>query len=143
MPTLKNGDNLWVEKISPKLGSFHYGEIVTVSLPMDLRKKYTREKNPIIKRVIAVSGDKLQVKDGKVYVNGKLKQENYINGQFTDNMGNPEKCDLTVPAGYIYVMGDNRGNSTDSRIIGPVKKSWVIGRVILRFLPIKSFGTVR
>jgi signal peptidase I len=142
-PTLHNKDNLWVEKISPKLDSFHYGEIVTVNVPLEIRKIYNPEKNPIIKRVIALSGDTVEVKDGKVFVNGVAKVEPYIHDNPTEVTGIPENSKLKVPAGKIYVMGDNRTNSTDSRIIGPVDKKWVVGRAIFRFLPIKYFGFIK
>ena len=73
-PTLKNNDNLWVEKISCKLGSFHYGDIVTVSVPLEKRKAlYSQEKNPIIKRMIAFEGDTAEIKNGQVFVNGVEK----------------------------------------------------------------------
>ena len=143
IPTLKSGDNLWVEKISPKLGSFHYGEIVTVNVPLEIRKLYNKEKNPIIKRIIALEGDTVEIKYGKVFVNGVPKSESYINGSFTDATGKPEYDKLKVPAGKNYVMGDNRGNSLDSRIIGPVDKKWVVGRAFFRFLPIKNFGFIK
>lgn len=143
MPTLQNGDNLWVEKISPKLGSFNYGSIVTISVPEEIRNQYNREKNPIIKRIIALEGDTVEIKDGKVFVNGKAKEENYITGNYTSVTGSEEFSKLTVPKGHIYVLGDNRGNSTDSRIIGPIGKSWVIGRSVLRLLPLKNFKFMR
>jgi signal peptidase I len=143
MPTLNNSDNLWVEKISPKLQSFHYGEIVTVDVPLEVRKIYDKEKNPIIKRVIALEGDSLEVKDGKVYINGVVKEEPYIKGNITEVTGLPEYSKLKVPAGKIFVMGDNRGNSTDSRIIGPVNKKWIVGRAIFRFWPLKHFGFIK
>jgi signal peptidase I len=144
LPTLKNHDNLLVEKISPKLGSFHYGDIVTIDVPEEIRKLYNREKNPIIKRIIALEGDSIEIKDGKVFVNGKEKKENYINGDFTEITGSPELSNIDkVPAGHIYVMGDNRGNSTDSRIIGPINKKWVTGKAVIRVLPIKSFGFIK
>ena len=142
-PTLQNADNLWVEKISPKLGSFKVGSIVTVNVPEEIRSQYNLEKNPIIKRVIALSGDSVEVKDGKVFVNGKAKDEPYLKGAVTEPVGKPEFSKLTVPKGYIYVLGDNRGNSADSRIIGPVKKSWVVGKVLVRLFPFNKIGFVK
>lgn len=142
-PTLQDKDNLWVEKISPKLGSFKVGSIVTIDVPEEIRSLYNREKNPIIKRVIALSGDTVEIKDGKVYVNGVAKVENYITGNSTEPTGKPEFSKLTVPQGSIYVLGDNRGNSTDSRIIGPIQKKWVIGKVFIRLFPLKKIGFVK
>lgn len=142
-PTLQNADNLWVEKISPKLNSFKVGSIVTVNVPEEIRSQYNLEKNPIIKRVIALPGDTVEIKDGKVYVNGKAKEEKYLKGAVTEPVGKPEFSKLTVPKGYIYVLGDNRGNSADSRIIGPVKKKWVVGKVMVRLFPFNKIGFVK
>jgi signal peptidase I len=143
LPTLQNGNNLLVEKISPKLGSFHYGDIVTVNVPEEIRNLYNKDKNPIIKRVIALAGDSVEIKDGKVFVNGKTKEENYITGNSTEVGTNPQYSKLKIPAGYIYVLCDNRGNSTDSRIIGPVDKKWVLGKAFIRLFPLKNFGFVK
>ena len=142
-PTLQNKDNLWVEKISPKFGSFKVGSIVTINVPEEIRNQYNREKNPIIKRVIAVEGDTVEIKDGKVLVNGKEKEENYITGNRTEVGSTSKFSKLTVPKGHIYVLGDNRGNSTDSRIIGPVDKKWVIGRAFVRTSPINKMGFLK
>ncbi len=83
-----------------------------------------------VKRVVGLPGDRLEFKDGKVHRNGEALDEDYIlekmNGSFEA---------AVVPEGHIYVMGDNRNRSSDSRQIGPVPLSNLQGRVILRFLP--------
>lgn len=143
LPTLTHGDNLWVEKISPKLRSFRVGSIVTINVPEDIRNTYGREKNPIIKRIIALEGDFLEINDGKVFVNGQVQEEDYISGKITVEGVNPKFSKLTVPPGHLYVFGDNRGNSTDSRIIGPIKEEWILGRVALRLWPLDKIGIVK
>ncbi|WP_276326136.1 signal peptidase I [Pseudobacteroides cellulosolvens] len=136
--TLQDGDQLIIEKISPKIGNLKYGDIVTI----DVSDMNGVDRSPIIKRVIGVEGDKIEVRDGKVYLNGKALKEDYINGDFTDNI-REEYCNLTVKKGQIYVLGDNRtpGGSLDSRTLGPFDISRVGGKAIFRFWPFDNMGT--
>lgn len=135
--TLQDGDQLIIEKISPKVGNLKYGDIVTI----DVSDMNGVDRSPIIKRVIGVEGDKIEVKEGKVYLNGKVLKEDYINGDFTDNL-KEEYCNLTVEKGQIYVLGDNRtpGGSLDSRTLGPFEISRVGGKAIFRFWPLDNMG---
>lgn len=139
VPTLQHNDKLLVEKISPKLeSSIQRGDIVTVNVPEFL----DQGRETIIKRVIGLEGDTIEIKqDGKVYVNGEMLEENYINGAMT-NTYSDEYSKLTVQKGYVYVLGDNRLNSKDSRIIGPIIKEKVSGKVLVRLLPFNKIGKV-
>jgi signal peptidase I len=84
-----------------------------------------------IKRVIGLPGETVEAKAGRVYVNGRLLYEPYLpNGTITSDFP-----PVVVPAGSLWVMGDNRGNSSDSRVFGPVRRSTVVGRTILRVWP--------
>lgn len=91
----------------------------------------------LIKRVIAVGGDHLVVKDGTVTLNGKKLTESYIKEQKWG--GN--NVDVTIPKGEVFLMGDNRNNSADSRLIGPLSVSDVEGKVAVRIYPFDKFGT--
>lgn len=136
-PTLYDGDNLIVEKISPRLGRIKRGDIVTIKSASDWLHE---EGKTIIKRVIAVAGDSVEIKDGKVYVNGQEIEENYIKGNYTVAM-NEEYSRLTVPEGHVYVLGDNRSTSiVDSRTIGPVSTDKIESRAIIRVYPFSRFG---
>ncbi|MCT4618452.1 MAG: signal peptidase I [Marinisporobacter sp.] len=102
-------------------------------------KKIKLGKNKsLIKRVIAVPGDELFINDGNVYVNGKKLEENYINGNTTP--GNIHIKE--IPKGKIFVMGDNRGNSVDSRYLGLIDINKVQGKVLIRVLPLSNFGAI-
>jgi signal peptidase I len=111
------------------------GDIVVFDPP-------TASEKPYIKRVIAVAGDTVEIKpDGYVYINGAKLEEDYIQGGITDcssrNCG-PE----VVPEGEVYVLGDNRRNSSDSRIFGFVDVDDVIGKAWLTYWPLDDFGLV-
>jgi signal peptidase I len=136
LPTLQHNNQLIIEKITPRLNKIKPGDIVAVYIES--------ENKDYIKRVIAVGGDDVEIKDGKVYVNNTILQENYINGNNTD-VENQEYCKMKVPEGFIYVLGDNRlpKMSNDSRSIGPVAASKVEGRAILRYWPISEFGLIK
>lgn len=134
---LHNGNRLIVEKFIYKRTGLSRGDIVIIDKPRDL----AYERSPIIKRVAAVAGDTIEIKNGNVYVNNEKLDEPYINGTYTYAI-NPEYQSVTVPEGCIYVLGDNRmpNESLDSRVFGPVSLKKVDGRAVLRFFPIKQFG---
>ena len=95
----------------------------------------------IIKRVIAVSGDTLDIKDGYVYRNGKKLEEDYIKGQTFER--SDFSYPLTVPEDHVFVLGDNRENSLDSRIIGLIEHDQVKGKVVFRLWPFSRIGKVK
>lgn len=135
--TLHDGDRLIIEKISPKIGNIKRGDIVTIDDPIKLNK----EIRPIIKRVIGVEGDHVQILDGKVFVNGEKLEEGYINGDTTFEVDD-QYSDVMVEEGCIYVLGDNRflGMSKDSRTLGTESMEYVTGKALLRFFPFNSFS---
>lgn len=98
-------------------------------------------KTSFIKRVIGVSGDHIYITQGKVFVNDELQEEKYLpEGLETDRKG--EYYDVIVPEGYVYVMGDNRPGSGDSRGFGCVPIEKIEGRVSFRIWPLSVFGTI-
>lgn len=130
MPTLKNKDVTYIEKLSLYSKSIKRGEIVTFDSGDPAHDTY-------VKRVIGVAGDELEIKDGKVYRNGQPIDESYLTpGTYTQGatfLGENKK--YKVPKGYIFVMGDNRKVSYDSRYFGPVSLKALNGHVILRVYP--------
>ncbi len=112
----------------------------------DIKKKFHKEfrRNRLIKRVIAVPGDEIEIRDNIVYINGVEQTEEYARIDPDENIilnGNVEK--MTVPEGKLFVMGDNRGESMDSRGFGVIDSSWVEGRAVFRLLPFNKFGAIK
>ena len=128
MPTLNHGDWLAVKAINTNI---ERGDIVVITQP-------NITKEPLVKRVIAVGGDTLDINftSGEVKVNGEIIDEPYIYAT-THNPGDFDKP-IRIPEGYLFVMGDNRENSLDSRDyrVGLVEKNSVIGKKIMRLWPI-------
>lgn len=102
-------------------------------------------KKPLVKRVIATQGDtiKIDYATGEVTVNGKVLAEGYINEPMTTV---PDKTlEMTISEGYVFVMGDNRNHSSDSREedLGQVNVKNILGKAIIRLLPIKHIGVIK
>jgi signal peptidase I len=129
-PTLYTGERLLVNKLVYRFRNPAPGEIVVLKDPQ-------RPNRELIKRVIAVEGEVVEVRKGVVYINGQPLREPYINtvGNRQDDMK-----PLTVPKGYIFVMGDNRGWSYDSRNMGPVPVQKVDGKAFFLFWPLSQFN---
>ncbi len=96
-----------------------------------------------IKRIVAVGGDTIAIKKGRVYLNGNKKpqKEPFIRPDATCGICNLPKP-IKIPAGHFFMMGDNRGESADSREWGPVPKKWLIGRAFFTYWPINRIGTL-
>ena len=100
-------------------------------------------KKSYIKRVIALPGEHIQIKDGKVYINGEEFKEDYLSEDVITKPEDGQFIDLIVPEGTVFVMGDNRGHSADSRRFGCVPYDKIEGKVVLRFWPLNVFGTIK
>lgn len=97
---------------------------------------------PLIKRVIALPGERVTVVDGAVFVDGGPLAEPYLRPDARTTCGGRGGCDLVVPPGHVYVLGDNRGDSNDSRAFGPVAADRIDGKAIVSFWPPKEAGRV-
>jgi signal peptidase I len=132
LPTLHDGDQLIVEKITPRLSKLKRGDVVTLYIPELLEEG----KEYVVKRIIALEGDTVEIMDGKVFVNGEQLEEEYINGNNTYAV-NSEYSHVVVPEGHVYVLGDNRlpNASYDSRSFGPIDLDKITGKMLIRYYP--------
>ena len=134
-PTLEINDRLIIEKISYRFKTPQRGDVVVFS-PTDTLKEQNF-KDAFIKRVIGLPGETIEVRGGKVYVNGQPIREKYIDEAPEYTYG-PE----TVPEDQYLVLGDNRNNSYDSHYWGFVPRKNLIGRAIVRFWPFDRLGSL-
>ncbi len=122
-PTLLPHDRVLVSKFIYRLREPIRGDVVVLRYPRNQERNY-------IKRVIGLPGETIEIKKGKLYVNRQPIKENYLNGDIVGDYG-----PVTVPADSIFVMGDNRNNSEDSRAFGPLQKALIVGQAILIYWP--------
>ena len=138
VPTLVQGDRVLVNKLSYDAHDLNRGDVVVFSRPPGLPAG-PDEPEDLIKRVIGLPGDELVTRDGDVYVNDRLLSEPYLpEGTASYGLDQP----ITVPDDQVFVMGDNRENSTDSRVFGPVDTDSVIGRAFMVMWPPGRIGAL-
>lgn len=128
-PTLHSEERLIIEKVSYRFHPPARGDIVVFRLP-------GREHDPLIKRVIGLPGDHIVISDGLIRINGRQLDEPYLTGRLT-----PGDLEIVqVPPGEVFVLGDNRGASNDSRFFGTVPQRDLVGRAWLSYWPIEAVG---
>jgi signal peptidase I len=136
--TLTPDQYILVDKLTPRFDDYHHGDIVVFSPPVGWAHDATG--TPYIKRVIGVAGDTIDIHDGHVFVNGAQLDEPYVfEGQPTEP-ADPKNHTWKLKDGELFVMGDHRADSQDSRGFGPIQKSTLIGRAWLRYWPLDQFG---
>ena len=170
-PTLEQDQRLWLNRWSRTTKTLpERGEIITFEAPT--KKFYTSSEidtdNPIaqyeneptnifgkfvkyvleigkesyIKRVIALPGEHVEIKEGKVFINGEELEENYLQDGVVTDISKGVLSDFTVPENYIFAIGDNRSQSTDCRAFGCIPLEKVESTVAFRFWPLNKFGHV-
>ncbi len=140
--TFVEGQYVLVDRLSHLWSPYARGQVIVFRPPAS----FTDRTDPLIKRVIGLAGDTVEVRDdGDVYVNGVRLDEPYL---FRNDAGVAEPTEagsetrLVVPAGDLFVMGDHRAVSEDSRFFGPIPVSTVIGRGVLRYWPLSAFSLI-
>lgn len=135
-PTLHNGDNLWVDKLSYTLGEPERFDVIVF---------YYDEETTYIKRIIALPGETVRIdQNGNIFVNEMLLKEDYgMERIYPSNIGRASQTILLGEDEY-FVLGDNRNNSQDSRIssVGNVKREDILGKALFRIYPLSDFGIV-
>lgn len=130
-PTIQINDRFLAEKLSYRFGDPERGDVVVFDDPTGVHPQ-------LVKRVIALPGEEIDIHDGNVYIDGELLPEPYLVNVLTDP--GTEPLPFTVPAGEVWVMGDNRPNSGDSRFIGAQPISAIQGRAFGIYWPVAHIG---
>jgi signal peptidase I len=140
--TIQDGQFVLVDRLTPHFDAYHRGDIIVFTPSQAVEE--SPDQKPFIKRVIGVAGDTVSIHDGKVFVNGIELDEPYV---FKGTDGQPQPTEpsngtdtWTVGPGQLFVMGDHRARSSDSRVFGPIEVKSVIGRAWLRYWPIENLG---
>ena len=130
VPTLRIGDRVLVNKFIYRFAQPERGDIIVF-------ESVEGGGEDLIKRVVGVPGDKISVRGGRLLVNGEPQREPYVYKKYPDRSSS---APTTVPEDHVFVMGDNRANSRDSRFFGPVPKRNIEGEAFLRFWPPDRIG---
>ena len=139
--TFVENDYVLVDRLTGRWSPYARGQVVVLQPPAGVAEG----NDPFIKRVIGVGGDTVEVRDGQVFVNGVALDEPYL---FRNDAGVVEPTQAgnqtrwVVPEGELFVMGDHRQVSEDSRVFGPIPVSSVIGRGVVRYWPLSEFGII-
>ena len=130
-PTLDVHDRVLVNKLSYKVGDVERGDVVVFERPPN----DTGTIRDLIKRVVAVGGDTIESRGDTLYVNDQPVREPY---RKTSSIGNAVTR-MTIPPGQVFVMGDNRTNSSDSRVFGPINEDAIVGRAFVKIWPVQGW----
>jgi len=133
MPSLEDQERIFVNKFVYRLEPIQRGDIVVFRYPHDPTKSF-------IKRVVGLAGDRIRIEAGRVFVNGRPLEEDYVPSAYEDERSYPESI---VPAGSYFVLGDHRSLSNDSRDFGPVSQNYIYGKAVFGYWPVDKMGRVR
>ena len=161
VPTLEVSQRVLVDRVSFRFSDPHRGDVVVFKPPSGAEAEGAesgacgaqsiRRDQPcprptdeqadanFIKRVVGEPGDRLKVVDGRVYLNGRLQSEPFARPDSECPICNLPR-EITIPPGHFFMMGDNRGQSADSREWGPVPKDWIIGNAFATYWPPRRVG---
>ncbi len=131
-PTLMPGDRVLVSKFIYRFRQPEAGDIVVFAAPHDAQER------DFIKRIIAVEGQTVEIRDGKVYVDGKLQADRWSNASQDHSTYGP----VTLEDNNVFVMGDNRSNSSDSRVFGPFNRDRILGEAFVTYWPFTRLRTL-
>lgn len=133
MPHLENNERIFINKFVYRFEPIARGDIVVFWYPLDRSKSY-------IKRVVGLPGERVSIRDGKVYINGSPLNESYIPPEYLDHQSDPPTL---VPPGHYYVLGDHRESSNDSRVWGTVDRKYIYGKAVFVYWPFSQIGVLQ
>lgn len=137
-PSFHDGEFLLTDKLSYRFGEPERGNVVVFKAPINDRDEF-------IKRIVGLPGDTIKIKAGKILLNGEILEETYLNlGVYTNsNRFAKEDIEVTVPEDEYFVLGDNRGHSSDSRFWGFIKRDAINGKAWLVYWPPGKAGIIK
>jgi signal peptidase I len=157
VPTLEINQRVLVDRVSKRFSEPDRGDIVVFKPPQGAdqnacgvqhsaqsacpRPTPERSDTNFIKRVVGMPGDRLSIRGGRVYLNGRAQREPYARPDSACGICNLPR-EITIPKGYYFMMGDNRGESADSREWGPIPEDWMIGQAFMTYWPPGKIGTL-
>ena len=135
MPSLEDQERIFINKFLYRfgVGEIRRGDMVVFWYPGDPSKSY-------IKRIIGLPGDRIEIDNGAVAVNGRQLEEDYVPAAYRDTQSVPP---TVVPADHYYVLGDHRSSSNDSRAWGPVHRRHIYGKAVFVYWPLEKMGLIR
>ncbi|MGC1618409.1 MAG: signal peptidase I [Candidatus Acidiferrum sp.] len=131
-PLLSDQERIFINKFVYRFEPIERGDVVVFWYPLDRSKSF-------IKRIIGLPGEKVEIHQGVVYVNGRAIQEPYVPAQYEDLS---DFGPIRVPRASYFVMGDHRISSNDSRVFGPVASKYIYGRAVFAYWPVDHFGSL-
>jgi signal peptidase I len=131
-PLISDQERIFINKFVYRIEPIERGDVVVFWYPLDRSKSF-------IKRVVGLPNDTVEIRQGHVYVNGKLLVEPYVPASAED-LGNFPVT--RIPKGEYFVMGDHRISSNDSRIFGPVPRKFIYGKAVFAYWPVDHFGSI-
>jgi signal peptidase I len=133
LPTLHEDDRVLVNKLSYDLHDVHRGDLVVFERP---ENEAAGQIKDLIKRVVGLPGERIESRDGDVYIDGDLLEEPYL----TDGTETTGLEPQSIPEGHVFVMGDNRGDSMDSRVFHAIDEDLIVGRAFVRVWPLPDLS---
>ena len=143
MPNFHDGEFILTEKITYRMREPVRGEVVVFKAPPS--EPCAEDQCEYIKRIIALPGDRVRLRTGRIWINDRLLEEGYLPREMKTQPGSflREGREVVIPAGHYLVLGDNRPHSRDGREFGPIPRQNIIGRAILRYWPLSRFGIIK
>lgn len=135
-PNFREGDYLWIEKVSFHFSDLKRGEVIVLDAPDNRGQVY-------IKRIIGLPGERVIIKKDGIYINKDFSSFKLSEPYVQTGITYSKQSDYTLSEEEIFVMGDNRNVSEDSRFFGPLKTKMIVGRVLFRLLPINQKGLIK
>jgi len=131
-PLLSDQERIFINKFVYRFEPIQRGDVVVFWYPLDGSKSF-------IKRIVGLPGEMVEIRQGRVYANGKVVPEPYVPAQYEDFS---DFGPLRVPRDSYFVMGDHRISSNDSRVFGPVARRFIYGRAVFAYWPVEHFGSL-